>query len=219
MADEHPLSVIDALSGDSSALRALWHEHRGWIAAVILAHKPRSAELEDLLQEVALTVVSHLHEVKDPAAVRGWLRSVAINAARAAGRKSTRRARLARPGGGVWDRLRGRGQVVDHADEASHPHPAPGDVRDAADEGERLLQLAEQIPEAYREPLLLKCARGMSYRQIGELLGLPETTIETRIARGRRMLRELAERPREVQHAAAGAGVPATLGSAGRGSA
>ena len=30
----------------------------------------------------------------------------------------------------------------------------------------------------------------MSYKQIAEVLSLPETTVETRIARGRRMLRE-----------------------------
>jgi RNA polymerase sigma-70 factor (ECF subfamily) len=52
--------------------------------------------------------------------------------------------------------------------------------------------LAARLPDGYREPLLLKCVRGLSYRQIGELMGLPETTVETRIARGRRMLRELA---------------------------
>jgi hypothetical protein len=54
------------------------------------------------------------------------------------------------------------------------------------------MSLAMTIPEGYREPLLLKCVRGLSYRAISELLGLPETTIETRIARGRRMLRDMA---------------------------
>jgi len=55
------------------------------------------------------------------------------------------------------------------------------------------MELARELPDGYREPLLLKCVRGLSYRQIGELLGLPETTVETRIARGRKMLRERAE--------------------------
>ncbi len=51
---------------------------------------------------------------------------------------------------------------------------------------------AGELPEGYRERLLMRCARGMGYKQIGAILDLPETTIETRIARGRRMLRELA---------------------------
>ena len=41
-----------------------------------------------------------------------------------------------------------------------------------------------------REPLLLRCVRGLSYQQISTILELPVTTIETRLARARRMLRE-----------------------------
>jgi RNA polymerase sigma-70 factor (ECF subfamily) len=60
------------------------------------------------------------------------------------------------------------------------------------EEGRRLMELARRLPDGYREPLLLKAVHGLSYREIGRILGLPETTIETRIARGRRQLRELA---------------------------
>jgi len=49
--------------------------------------------------------------------------------------------------------------------------------------------------------VLLRCARGMTHKQISEITGLPETTIETRIARGRRMLRELAQTSPEQREA------------------
>jgi DNA-directed RNA polymerase specialized sigma24 family protein len=61
--------------------------------------------------------------------------------------------------------------------------------------------VAKELPDGYREPLLLKCVHGMSYREIGEVMGLPESTIETRIARGRRMLREAAEQAEHEAHA------------------
>ncbi|MEO0630677.1 MAG: sigma factor-like helix-turn-helix DNA-binding protein, partial [Planctomycetota bacterium] len=51
--------------------------------------------------------------------------------------------------------------------------------------------------EAYRECVLLRCVRGMSHAQIAAVTGMPETTVETRIARGRRKLKELAH---EVAH-------------------
>ncbi len=54
------------------------------------------------------------------------------------------------------------------------------------------MELSQQLAEGYREPLLLKAVQGLSYREIGRILGLPETTVETRIARARRQLRELA---------------------------
>jgi len=180
-------SVIEgAIRGEHEALRELWNRNRRWVAAIILAHKPRWADLEDLLQEVGVSIVRKVGELRDPAAFKPWLRTVAINAARAAARdKSGKHRRLGMEGdddvaGGVLARVLG-GQAV--------PGAAAGET---SDEARRLMELAMELPEGYREPLLLRCVREMSYRQIGELVGLPESTIETRIARGRRMLRELA---------------------------
>ena len=78
-----------AIASDPDALRLVWERHRRWAAALILAYKPREADLEDLLQEVAMSFVRRVHELRDPAAFKPWLRSVAINAARLSGRKQT----------------------------------------------------------------------------------------------------------------------------------
>jgi len=165
--------VVGAIGGDRDALRRLWQEHRRWVAAILIAYKPREAEVEDLLQAVAVQVVRKVSELRDAKAFRPWLRTVAINAARAEGRKVTRRGPMLRLTGDTEDGSQRPG--VDGRDEAG-----------------RLMELARELPEGYREPLLMRCARGMSYRQIGAILDLPETTVETRIARGRRMLREMA---------------------------
>jgi RNA polymerase sigma-70 factor (ECF subfamily) len=178
-------TVAAAIRGDSDAVRALWQENRRWVAAVLLAHKPRQAELEDLLQDVAMTFVRTISRLRDEAMFRPWLRTVAINAARAAGRSTKRqRAKLG------W-RITGEDQK-DDGGAAAPPGEEPAHTAEQHEESGRLTRLAARLPEGYREPLILKAVRGMSYRQIGALMGLPETTIETRIARGRRMLREMA---------------------------
>lgn len=168
-----------AIAGDSDAIRLVWDQHRRWVAALILAYKPREADLEDLLQEVAMTFVRRINELREPEAFKPWLRSVSINAARLAGRKQT----LSRKHG-----RRLRLLVERETDAPVEPDVAVAQREDA----QRLLDLAMGLPETYREPLLLRCMQGMSYREIGQITGLPETTIETRIARGRRMLREKA---------------------------
>jgi len=61
----------------------------------------------------------------------------------------------------------------------------------AAEEARETLALLERLPPLYAEPLLLQATQGLSQRQIAELLDVPETTVETRLARGRRMLRQL----------------------------
>ena len=155
----------------------LWRAHRRWIAAIVLAHKPREADLEDLLQTVAMQVVRGIGAVEqDDATERAWLRTVAANAARAAGRKAT---------------VRRKGLRLVREREIERSRSEHGG--DSLDSGRRLMELARSLPEGYREPLVLRCVKGMSYRQIAEATGLPETTIETRIARGRRMLRKTAE--------------------------
>lgn len=168
--------VRAAIDGDRDALRRVWQEHRRWVAAILLAYKPKGADLDDLLQGVAVQLVRKIREVREAEAFRPWLRTVAINAARAEGRKA------------------GRGAPVLRLTRDEDAPPANGRGREPGEieEANRLLELASQLPDAYREPLLLRCMRGMSYRQIGAVMDLPETTIETRIARGRRMLRELA---------------------------
>ncbi len=55
-----------AMSGDAQALQSLWHAHRRWVAAILMAHKPREIELEDLLQDVAVSFVEGLGTLRDP---------------------------------------------------------------------------------------------------------------------------------------------------------
>ena len=171
--------ITAAIRGESEAIRRLWEHHRRWVAVILLAHKPREIELEDLLQDVAMTLVRTIGELRDESAFKPWLRTVSINAARAAGRKvSTHRRHFVEP------------PTPDASDEGRGDRTRPDEW--VSEEAQRLMALTMEMPERYREPLLLRAVRGMSYRAIAHLLGLPETTIETRIARGRRMLRELA---------------------------
>ncbi len=164
--------VVDAMNGDRVAMDALWHEHRRWIAAVLLTHKSPEDHVEDLLQEVAMTVVAKINTLRDTRHVRAWLRTVAINAARASARAKRARPKLSP-------------LAVD---------PLGPDSVNAAvdDEARRLMTLAARLPDTYREPLMLRAIHGMRGRHIAEIMDLAEATVETRIARARRMLRELA---------------------------
>lgn len=167
--------VAQACRGDRTAMRELWLRHRRWVAVVLLAHKPAWAELDDLLQEVAVAFVRRIGQLREPAAFRSWLRSLAVHTARAA-------ARSGRP-----LRLVGSAPAQEPA---SPPIQDPAHATDLRDQTEQVLAAAMALPPEYGEPLLLRCARGMSYRAIAELLDLPVTSVETRIARARRMLRE-----------------------------
>jgi len=172
-------SVIEsAIVGDREALNLLWKQSRRWVGAILLAHKPNDADLEDLLQVVAMQLCRKISDLREPKAYKSWLRTVAVNVAREEGRKTTRRRRSMLQLVGMEQM--NQKQVIS-ADEQF----------EASSESQRIYQAAMSLPIGYREPVLLRCLRSLSYQQIGEVLDLPSTTIETRIARGRRMLKEI----------------------------
>ncbi len=174
-----------ARAGDRRAQQELWQAHRRWVAAIILAHRPRSMEVDDLMQEAAVKFISKLDTLRDPEAFRPWLRQTIINICRGA-------ARSQRPMASLADDSRtedgeptlGRAAAPAARDE---PPPAALTRKDAA---RRLLEQAMTLPPEYREPLLLRCVRSLTYQQISHILDLPVTTVETRLARARRMLRK-----------------------------
>ncbi|MDF1869415.1 MAG: sigma-70 family RNA polymerase sigma factor [Phycisphaerales bacterium] len=170
---DQTLPIEAAIEGHADALSQVWVGVRRWVAVILMAHKPREADLEDLMQLVALQVCRKVHEVRDPSLFKPWLRTVTINIAREQGRKASRK----RVG---MLRLVGR---------TRHEANQMGNMQ-LSEDAKRVLDAALSLPEKYREPVLMRCQQSMSYKQIAEVLSLPETTVETRIARGRRMLRE-----------------------------
>ncbi|UCD75525.1 MAG: sigma-70 family RNA polymerase sigma factor [Phycisphaerales bacterium] len=170
--------------GDRAAQQALWRRHRRWVAAIILAHRPRAVEVEDLMQDVAVRLISRIESLRDPDAFRPWLRQIVINVCRGAARSLKPALRLVGS-----DRDADSTESSGALTPTSREEPV-GQVADRREAARRLLKLALTLPSEYREPLLLRCLRSMTYRQISEVLDLPITTIETRLARARRMLRE-----------------------------
>jgi len=181
LAMEAPLPFAEArlferaAAGERDSLAEVWRANRRWLTAVLAAHAPRGVDVEDLLQDVAETLVAKCHHIRDAASLRGWLRVVAINAARMAARSKGVERRAVREHALGHDLARTAAQRKD-------------DDRELARE---TLELIARLPPLYAEPLLLQSAQGLSQRQIAELLDVPETTVETRLARARRMLREM----------------------------
>lgn len=137
------------------------------------------------MQEVAVKLVSRIDSLRDPAAFRPWLRQIILNVCRGAARSHRPQLHLAD------DSRTDHGQL--EPGRAAAPPAADLSARETLgrqEAAERLLEQALTLPPEYREPLLLRCMRSLTYQQISIILDLPVTTVETRLARARRMLRE-----------------------------
>ncbi|MCA9295400.1 MAG: sigma-70 family RNA polymerase sigma factor [Phycisphaerales bacterium] len=174
--------VVRAQAGDGAAQQELWRLHRRWVAAIIIAHRPRGIDVDDLMQDVAVKLISRVDTLRDPEAFRPWLRQIILNICRGAARQQ--RPTLSLTGGPADDSARLESFVPESTE------PTVGRAIDTPDHAGRLMAQAMTLPAEYREPLLLRCVRALTYQQIAQILELPVTTIETRLARARRMLRE-----------------------------
>lgn len=68
------------------------------------------------------------------------------------------------------------------------------DAEELSEQREAVERLKE-LPEAYREVLLLRYVEGMRVRDIAKALGIRENTVSVRIARGIEKLKELYGQP------------------------
>lgn len=174
--------VENAQRGDRRAADRLVRQHDGWLRSVIYGVLGRPDLVDDVAQQVWSQVWERLHSLKEPDRLRSWLYSVARNAAIDAGQARKRKAAV------------GLEQIgdVDRDSRTYRAHSSP-----ASDESHALLmRCVEALPAIYREPFVLRHLEDWSYAEIGALLDMPVETVETRLVRARRLLKEmLRERP------------------------
>lgn len=185
------LPVIEAIQrGDAHALAELMRRQGSWVRSVIFGALGRSSEVDDVAQRVWMQVWRQAGRLQDPASWRVWLYRIARHAATDAGRSRKRERRL-------LDVLLRR-QRSTPVKTTSADQPLLSDERRQA-----MLAAIGELPDLYREPFVLKHLEGWSYAQIGQTLGLPVDTVETRLVRARRLLREKLAlyKPQEVGEA------------------
>jgi RNA polymerase sigma-70 factor (ECF subfamily) len=127
-------------------------------------------EVDDVLQEVFLTVHRRLQEVRDPGAVAGWVCAIARNTA--------------------IDHLRRRRRRPEPR-ETMATVQSPLRELDEGEFGRRVLERIASLPAAYRETLTLRLVEGMSGPTIAERTGLTHGSVRVNLCRGMALLREL----------------------------
>lgn len=158
-------------AGSEPAARELWNRYAGRLRvyARTLTHDELA---EDVVQGVFLDVLrlrrGRIRAVRDPAA---WLctltRHAALNARRGEARRENREL-----------------ATIDARSEPTM------DSFPSQDESTALL---EQVPQPWREAVVLRHAYGFTFERLAEALGVSRSTAADRYSRGLAMARDLAE--------------------------
>lgn len=177
--------VIDAIrQGDRYAFAELVQRHDRWVRSVAYGVLGDSRHIDDVTQQTWMAFWQRINELRDPERWRAWLYRLARNAAIDAGRDvSRRRAR----------HVSGDEHLLAFAVATSPAAATDGTPHQSVVDDEQRGIVSEAIaalPPLYREPLVLRHVNGWSYREIADVMALPVDTVETRLVRARRQLRE-----------------------------
>ncbi len=162
--------VSAARDGDRAAFGCLYDRYARMVHGILLARVP-PREVDDLVQEVFLSALRQLHALRDVSRFGAWLGTITRNRANDYFRRAIPVEKVTEP----VSENQAESQKTNHA---------------AEQEADVILAVVRALPEAYREPLILRLVEGMTGPEIAERTGLTHGSVRVNLFRGMRLLRE-----------------------------
>jgi RNA polymerase sigma-70 factor (ECF subfamily) len=148
------------------AFTSLYRKYANFVYSIALSYMKNPADAEDVTADVFVRLLETDISFPDETHARAWLATVVRNRCKNLLRHWLRRKR--------------------EAEEVMEQIP----VSDRAADVQQVMQALLELPEKYRLPLLLFAVEGYSVRETADILHLNESTVRTRIARAREMIRK-----------------------------
>ena len=169
--------VRATLAGSRDAYAEVARRWAPRVTAVCHSKVRRADVADDLAQETLLRGYRSLGTLSDPAKVGTWLMGIGM------------RASL------DWLKARERSTLTFSGlgpDQSAETFMGrdDGDPAGDADERRRLMAEVEALPEPLRQAVMLYYYDDLSYRELGELLGVSAATINARLTKARNLLRQ-----------------------------
>ena len=165
------------VQGDRDAFGRLVARYQSPVCALAYSACGNISQSEDLAQETFITAWRKLGDLREPEKFRSWLFGIARNLINNTARKQNRNPLVA-------------AELLDESLSLPAPVPNPAGNAISREEEQILWRSLEQIPEAYREPLVLFYRENQSIEQVAAALEMSEEAVRQRLSRGRKLLQE-----------------------------
>ncbi len=181
--DDHRL-VESLRAGSEDAYEELLarFQQSAYTLAFRLLNNP--SEACDVVQEVFLKVFRNIDHFRGQSSLKTWIYRITVNEAHNARRWFSRhRRREVELDTEPRETRDWKDMIADHG-------RSPFDVVWDQEQAGMIEEALERINPVFREAVVLRDITGLSYEEIGEILGVSLGTVKSRILRGREALRE-----------------------------
>jgi RNA polymerase sigma factor (sigma-70 family) len=174
--------VAATRQGDDLAFERLYTRYQRRIAAYVNGMVHDHGRTEDITQDVFMSALRRMRETDRPIIFKPWIYEIAKNACIDAFRRSKRAEEVS------YDAEEGLGGADYGRLVSSSPTPdAAVDTRMSLD---NLRGAFGGLSEMHHDILVMRELEGLSYREIGERLGMSRPSVESTLFRARRRLTE-----------------------------
>jgi RNA polymerase sigma factor (sigma-70 family) len=178
--DHQLVSAVRA--GDDRAFEQLYARYQRRIAAYVCGMVKDYGRAEDITQEVFVSALRRMRQTERPIAFKPWIYEIAKNACIDAYRRSRRAEEVSYD---ADDRL----SPSDHVRLVSNG-PEPDEAVDTKLELDTLCGAFGGLSESHHDILVLRELEGLSYKDIGERMGMSRPAVESTLFRARKRLGE-----------------------------
>lgn len=184
-----PLDQAD----DHRAFETLMRRHNGRLFRVARAILKDDAEAEDALQDAYLEAYRHRADFRGEAAVSTWLTRIVVN------QSLMRLRRLKRDGIVVPFHHEGvAGAKAPEAEVRDDKSESPSAAAHRSEMRKILERRIDQLPVTFRTVFVMREVEDMTVEETAQCLGIPPSTVRTRLFRARALLRESLARDVDV---------------------
>ena len=164
----------NAIKGDTSAFEGIVRNHQSAVCGVAFSIVGDFASSQDIAQETFWAAWKSRESLRDSSRLGAWLCGIARNLSKQWRRKKIRSKEL-------------EAERVGNEFDSQLANPVDAIV--SKEEESVVWNTLEQIPENYREVLVLYYRQGQSIEQVANSLGLSNDAARQRLVRGREILR------------------------------
>lgn len=170
------LLVTRVLKGERDAFDILIRKYQGIIYNYIFKNTLNKEDSEDITQEVFIKAYKNLYRLENKERFYSWLFKIAINTMNTSFKAKKQHNFI---------------EESEMLDIKCNVNDTPEERLQIKEENLELLKKLSVLNEEEKNAMILKYVQGFSYKEVGEILGIKEETIKTKLHRAKKKLHDL----------------------------